>query len=130
MSPLFINPPELPPAIGYNHGVLTEGGKLLFVAGQVGADDPDLAGDFPTQFGNALQRVKTVVEAAGGCVEHIARMTIYVTDMNVYLESRKTLSPIYHDIFGKHFPAMSTVEVSALLFPYLHVEIEATAVIP
>lgn len=130
MSARIVNPPDLPSPRGYNQGVILTGKNILFIAGQVGADEAAPAGDFAAQFGKALHRVKRIVEQAGGTVEHIGRLTIYVTDMNEYVSARPHLTAVYQNHFGNHYPAMSVMAVNALLHPYLLVEIEATAVLP
>jgi enamine deaminase RidA (YjgF/YER057c/UK114 family) len=125
-----INPPSLLKPHGYNHGVLMPAGQLLFIAGQAGMIGDELESGFVDQFAAALRNVRAVVEAAGGQIEHVARLTIYVTDMSLYLQSREALAPAYREIFGHHYPVMSAIEVKGLIDPRLLVEIEATAVLP
>ena len=86
--------------------------------------------EFALQFGQALANVTEVVRAAGGTPEHIARLTIYVTDKREYEQSLKQIGAEYRTRMGKHFPAMALLEVKGLLEPGAKVEIEATAVIP
>ena len=107
---------------------------MLFIAGQVASDasgkiPEDISGSFVEQFVRALSNVKTVVEQARGGVEDIGRLTIFVTDVETYLASRKELGPAYRAVMGAHYPAMTLVEVSRLVDPAAMVEIEATAVI-
>jgi len=128
--PRPINPPSLAPARGYSHGLIATGSRLLFVAGQVGKRGETTEAGFVEQFRQALENLRTVVTAAGGEIEHVARLTIYVTDMDAYLASRKELAPVYRAVFGTHFPAMTAIAVSRLVEPDLLVEIEATAVLP
>jgi len=130
MSMKIHNPTELGQPHGYNHGVEIAGGRLLFVAGQTGVGDAGVTGSFPTQFARALRAVRRVVEMAGGGVEHIGRLTIYVRDIQQYVESREELATTYAEEFGRHYPAMSMIEVKGLLYPDALVEIEATAVLP
>lgn len=128
-----INPQELGAPKGYSNGQLAPAGSsLLFVAGQIGWDtDQQLVSDnFAAQFGQALTNVLAVVRAAGGQAEHIARLTIYVTDKQEYLADLRGLGEVYRGVLGRHFPAMTLVEVSALVEPGAKVEIEATAAIP
>ena len=82
------------------------------------------------QFDAALDAILAVVHRAGGTPRHIGRLTIFVTDMGVYRATRKELGEVYRARFGRHYPAMTLVEVSALVDPEVSVEIEATAVIP
>ena len=125
----IINPPGLPPPRGYSNGVVAEG-QLLFVAGQIGwTATADLADGFVEQFDQALANVLTVVRTAGGTAESISRLTIFVTDKGQYLAGQKEIGDRYRAKMGRHYPAMSLVEVKALLEPGALVEIEATAVI-
>jgi len=128
-----INPSELGAPKGYSNGVLVPAGaSLLFVAGQIGwnRDQEIVSADFVDQFGQALENVLAVVREAGGQIEHVARLTIYVADKNEYLADLRNLGEVYRRIMGRHFPAMTLVEVQALLEPGAKVEIEATAAIP
>ncbi len=118
---------------GYSHGMLAPaGGRLLFVAGQVGWDrDERIVGDgFAEQFEQALANVLTVVESAGGAPEHLGRLTIYVTDRREYAAAAAALGETWRRLVGSHYPAMALVEVQALLEPGAKVEIEADAVLP
>jgi len=134
-SPTFeiINPPALGRPRGWNNGMLARpGGRALFVAGQIAADSSGriAASTLPEQFGVALANVARVVEAAGGRPADVGRMVVYVTDMTAYRSSLSEIGVRYRAVFGKHFPAMSLVAVSALVHPAALVEVEATAVVP
>jgi enamine deaminase RidA (YjgF/YER057c/UK114 family) len=126
----IINPPGLPPPRGYSNGVVAEG-RMLFVAGQIGWNESSrLVGDrFVDQFDQALANVLTVVKAAGGAPESVSRLTIFITDKGQYLSATEEIGQRYRARMGRHYPAMSLVEVNALLEPGALVEIEATAVI-
>jgi enamine deaminase RidA (YjgF/YER057c/UK114 family) len=128
----FINPPELGPARGFSHGALAAEGRMLFIAGQTAAAAGGRIVDraFVAQFAASLDKIVTVVRAAGGGPEHIARMTVYVTDMDSYLESRPALREVWQQRMGKHYPAMALVGVTRLVDADATVEIEATAVLP
>lgn len=131
MSMTVINPEALADPSGYNNGVLFEGGKLLFVAGQIGWDRAGriVSDDFPEQFAQALSNVLSVVRAAGGSPTSIARLLILVTDKKEYSRRVKDVGVAYRQLMGKHFPAMTLVEVKALLEDLAKVEIEAIAVV-
>ena len=132
MSADSINPPDLGPTPGFSQGMFgKEGGRVLFVAGQIGVDGPSPSGEAPliAQFGEALRRILRVVEDAGGAPPDVARMTVYVTDLDMYRRSRKALGAVWRSRMGSHYPAMALVEVKSLLDPLALVEIEATAVI-
>ena len=127
-----VNPAELGAPRGYAHGMLAPaGGRLLFVAGQVGWDGEGrlVPGGFVAQFGQALRNVAAVVRAAGGRPEDVARLTIYVADRGEYLADLGAVGAAYREVMGRHYPAMALVEVRALLDPGARVEIEATAVL-
>jgi enamine deaminase RidA (YjgF/YER057c/UK114 family) len=129
----IINPTSLGPPRGFSHGVLAPaGGRLLFVAGQTAADAKGVVSnrDFAAQFDAALARVLTVVQEAGGTPADVARMTVFVSDLDAYLASRRALREIWMRHMGTHYPAMALVEVSRLVDAGAVVEIEATAVIP
>ncbi len=133
-----INPDELGRPRGYSNGMLApHGSRVLFVAGQVGwtADretgEQELVGEgFVEQFDQALANVLAVLEAAGGRATDVGRLTIYVVDKREYLDATEAVGEAYRSRMGRHYPAMSLVEVAALLEPGAKVEIEATAVLP
>ncbi len=128
-----VNPPELGKPRGFVHGLLAPAAaRLLFVAGQTATDSEGriTTAAFAGQFETALQRVLTVVRAAGGAADHIAHMTVYVTSMQQYRDSRPTLRTIWLHRIGTHYPSMTLVEVTALADEGAAVEIDATAVVP
>ena len=132
MSFTFINPKSLGAPRGYANGVLTEaGGRFLFIAGQIGWDEKQeiVSADLVDQFDRALRNVVSVVTEAGGRVEQIARLIIYVTDKNEYRERMKEIGEHYRARMGKHFPAMVLVEVKSLLDDNAKIEIEGIAVL-
>ena len=128
----LINPESLGRPSGYSNGVLCEpGGQLLFVAGQIAWDEKQIivSEDFVKQFDRALGNVLAVVQEAGGNAEQITRMVVYVTNKLEYLEHTRSIGESYRARMGKHFPAMTLVEVKGLLDPAAKVEIEAIAVL-
>ena len=132
MSFNFINPESLGMPRGYANGVLTgPGGRLLFIAGQVGWNEQQkiLSPDSVEQFDRALANVITVVEEAGGTPQQIARLVIYVTNKNDYRSRSREIGERYRARMGKHFPAMVLVEVKGLLEDDAKVEIEGVAVL-
>ena len=133
MTHKIINPRSLGAPKGYSNGVLAEvGGRLLLVAGQIGWDaEQNLVGDgLAAQFGRALANVLTVVREAGGTAEDVGRLTIFVADRHEYEGALEEVGVAYREVMGRHYPAMSLVEVQVLLEPGAKVEIEATAVLP
>jgi enamine deaminase RidA (YjgF/YER057c/UK114 family) len=133
MSFKLINPEALGVPSGYANGLLVEGGgKLLFIAGQIAWDKDQkiISDDFVEQFDKALANVITVVRAAGGEPNNIARLVVYVTNKLEYRERTKEVGERYRKHMGKHFPAMVLVQVAGLLDDRAKVEIEGMAVIP
>jgi enamine deaminase RidA (YjgF/YER057c/UK114 family) len=121
------------PASGYSNGLLADaGGKLLFIAGQIAWDQNQkiVSDDFVEQFDRALANVISVVKAAGGNPDNIARLVIYVIDKIEYRERTKEVGERYRKHMGKHFPPMVLVEVKGLLDDRAKVEIEGMAVLP
>ena len=131
MSFTFINPESLGAPQGYSNGVMTEGGRLLFIAGQIAWNEQQqiVSADIAGQFDQALANVITVVTEAGGKPEQIVRLVIYVTDKHEYRDRRKEIGERYRARMGKHFPAMVLVEVAGLLEDSARIEIEGVAVL-
>lgn len=128
----LINPAALGQPRGYSNGVLTDaGGRLLFVAGQVGwnREQTIVSEDLVAQFDRALENVVAVVTEAGGRPDQIARLVLYVTNKKDYQLHLKEIGESYRARMGKHFPAMVLVEVKSLLEDRAKVEIEAVAVL-
>jgi len=119
---------------GYANGIVLSGAsKIVFVAGQVAWDAQEKIvgrGEFAAQFEQALRNIATVLHAAGAKPEHIVRLTVYVTDKQMYVAHAKKIGVIWKDIVGRHYPAMTLVEVADLLEDGALLELEATAAIP
>jgi enamine deaminase RidA (YjgF/YER057c/UK114 family) len=127
----ILHPRHWKRAKGYANG-MTARGRSVFVAGQVGwnADQIFESADFVAQVRQALENVVTVVREAGGTPAHIVRLTWYVLDKREYMVRLEEIGEVYRGVMGKHFPAMTMVQVVALIEDAAKVEIEATAVIP
>ena len=126
----IINPASLGAPRGYSNGILAKQGRLLFVAGQIAWDGTRIVSDeFAAQFEKALQNVMTVVREAGGEPTDVCRLTIYVTDKQLYLSALKEVGAAYRRVMERHFPAIALVEVRGLVEDRAKVEIEATAVL-
>ena len=127
----ILQPPGWARPRGYSNGMLAHG-KVVFVAGQIGWDaqcrfqTSELAG----QVRQALENIVAVLAQAGARPEHIARMTWYLTDKREYIAASSAIGAVYRQVIGPHYPAMTAVQVAALLEDQAKVEIEATAVIP
>jgi enamine deaminase RidA (YjgF/YER057c/UK114 family) len=132
MSFKSINPESLGRPRGYSNGLLTmPGARLLFVAGQIGWDENQrlVGDDFVEQFERALHNLLAVVLEAGGEPGGVARLVVYVTDKREYAARTREIGERWRTLMGRHFPAMTLVEVSALLEDGAKVEIEGIAVL-
>jgi enamine deaminase RidA (YjgF/YER057c/UK114 family) len=132
MQKTIVNPPALAPPRGFNHGILTEGGRLLFLAGQDASDAEGhivAPGDLPAQFEQVLRNLQAVVQAAGGTMQNIAKLTVFVADRDAYRAQLKPLGRIFRDYFGDYYPAMALFEVSKFFQDDALVEIEGFAVL-
>ena len=120
----------LPPK-GYSNGIAATG-RQVYVAGMVGwnAECRFESDEFAAQARQALANIVAVLAEAGAGPEHITRMTWYVTSKREYLAAGKALGAAYREIIGRHYPAMTAVEVTALMEDRAKVEIEVTAVVP
>ena len=126
-----ILPQGWPRPKGYSNGVLAEG-MTLFIAGQIGWNENEQfeSDDFVHQVEQALKNIVAVLKAAGGEPQQIARMTWYVVDKREYLGRLPEIGKVYKKVLGAVYPAMSLVQVVALVEDRARVEIEATAVMP
>jgi enamine deaminase RidA (YjgF/YER057c/UK114 family) len=131
MAHTFLHPRGWKPAKGFNNGVVAEG-RTIFLAGQVGwnAEQKFESRDFVAQARQALANIVTLVAEAGGQPEHITRLTWFVLDKKEYLSQLRELGEVYRSVIGKHFPAMTLIQVGALVEDEARLEIEATAVVP
>lgn len=118
-------------AKGYSHGVAASG-RMVFVAGQVGWDAEEVfrSPDLVEQVRQALRNVLAVLAAAGAGPQHIVRMTWYLADRREYNARLEEIGAVYREIVGRHFPAMTAVQVAGFVEEGAKVEIEATAAIP
>ena len=127
----ILQPEGWPRAKGYANGVAAKG-RLVFVSGMIGWDAQGVVRttDFAGQVRQALSNIVAVLAEAGARPEHIVRMTWYVVDKREYVAAYPAIGVAYREILGRHFPAMTAVEVAALIEDAARVEIEVTAVIP
>ena len=126
-----LQPPDWAAPKGYANGIAARG-TLIFVGGQIGwnAEQQFESDDFIAQTRQALANVHAVLAAGGAGPEHMVRMTWYVVDRVEYNARLRELGEVYRAVMGRHFPAMSCVEVSALMEERAKVEIEVTAMLP
>jgi enamine deaminase RidA (YjgF/YER057c/UK114 family) len=128
----FINPIGLAKPVGFTHGISTSGGRMLALAGQPGLDSNGHVaspGDIVAQCAQAYANLRAVIDAAGGLATDVVKLTIYVTDKAAYEANLKPIGAAYRNVFGKHYPAMSLVEVKGLFDDEALVEIDGFAVI-
>ncbi|MBP7337246.1 RidA family protein [Niveispirillum sp.] len=127
----ILQPPGWVKPKGYANGIRARG-DLVVTGGQIGwnGDCVFETHDFLGQIRQALANVVAVVREAGGGPEHIVRLNWYVTDIDAYRACLKDLGPVYRDVMGRNFPAMTLVQVAGLVEREALVEIEGTAVVP
>ena len=128
----LFNPQGLEPPIGYAHIAKITGGTTVHVAGQAPFDSTGQVvgkGDFIAQFSQAIKNLQTAIKAVGGNPGNYAVLTIYLTNLEGYLANKKALGYAYREVFGKHFPAITLVEVKSLYNPDCMIEISGIAVI-
>lgn len=127
----ILQPPGWARPKGYANGVAARG-RQVYVSGMIGWDAECRfhTDDFVGQSRQALENVLAVLREAGAGPEHIVRMTWYVLDRREYLAAGAELGATYRELIGRHYPAMSAVQVAALMEERARVEIEVTAVVP
>lgn len=118
-------------ASGYANGILAEG-RTVWLGGQIGwnADQVFETRDFAGQVEQTLRNIVAILGEADAGPEHLVRLTWFVVDKQEYLDNLKAVGAAYKKVIGKHFPAMSLVQVAGLVENGARVEIEATAVVP
>jgi enamine deaminase RidA (YjgF/YER057c/UK114 family) len=127
-----INPPTLVKPAGFSHGWETQGGKTVYIAGQVAVDKQGHvvgAGDLVAQFRQVCENLKAVLMSRAGQMNDIVKMTIYVLSKSDYKTHARDIGAVYRDYFGRHYPAMTLVEVRGLFDDAYLIEIEAIAVV-
>ena len=124
-----INPEELAPARGYSHA--TVAGDTVWVGGQIGSDASGKVvarGDVVAQFSRAIRNVGTALRAAGCEPQNTVKLTYYLTDLRGYRDNLPAIGAAYREVFGRHYPASTLIEVHSLFDPDALVEIDAVAV--
>jgi len=128
----LIDPAGLEAPVGYAHVAKITGGTVVHVAGQAPFNESGEVvgrGDFVAQFTQVMHNLKTAIEGAGGQATQYMVLTIYVTNLEAYWDNKKPLGSAYRAVFGKHFPAITLVEVKRLYNPECMLEISGIAVI-
>ena len=129
MTKQALNPDGLPAPVGpYSNVVTTGPGRLVFVAGQIAFDaNGELvgAGDIAAQTRQVMENIRLALEAAGATFADVVRVVNYITDVDLFGE----MAAVRREYLVEPYPASTLVEVSALLFPEVLIEIEAIAVV-
>lgn len=129
--PRNVNPKELGPARGFSHA--TVAGGTVWLGGQIGSDATGTIpepGDIVAQFARAINNVSIALRAAGSAPADTVKLTYYVTDVNAYKANLPAIGAAYREVFGRHYPATTLIEVRSLFDAQALVEIEAVAVCP
>ncbi len=128
----LVNPEALAPAAGFSHAVVAAGATTVYLGGQTAHDAQGVCrGDtLLEQFDRALANLATALEAAGGAPEYLVSVQIFLTDAEAYRGSLGELGECWRGRLGRHFPAVSLFEVSALFDPAALVELVGIAVLP
>lgn len=126
----ILQPAGWPRPKGYSNGISATG-RMIFTAGVIGWNEQEflVSHRLDAQFAQALRNILAILKEDNAGPEHIARLTIYVTSIQEYIDSRDELAPIWKSIMGANYPAMALVQVVRLVEPAAKVEIEATAVV-
>jgi len=120
---------------GFAHAVVSGGTRSVRISGQLGKKDGQgevsASSDFGTQWRYAMENLPVPVrKAAGGEPKQIVMLRAYVTDIEAFKSSGAAIGEAWGATLGKHFPAMTLVQVSALIDPHARVEIEGEAILP
>ncbi|HVB74131.1 MAG TPA: RidA family protein [Ktedonobacteraceae bacterium] len=132
MEKEIINPASLARPVGFSHGIAVTGGRLLFLAGQTASDAEGqitAPGDIVAQYAQVMRNLQTVIEAAGGNMQDITKLNIFVRDRDDYLAHLKPLGQMHRLFFGSYYPAMALFEISRFFQDEALIEIEGLAVI-
>jgi enamine deaminase RidA (YjgF/YER057c/UK114 family) len=132
MPKQMINPPQLVPPRGYSHAFLCHEGQTLFLAGQDASDGDGrivAPGDVVVQFEQVLKNLQAVVEAAGGSMQDIVKLNIFVKDRDEYVSKLPALGKVHRQYFGRHYPAMALFEVNGFFQEAALIELEGFAYI-
>jgi enamine deaminase RidA (YjgF/YER057c/UK114 family) len=127
----MLNPSEWTRPKGYSNGVTAQG-QMIFVAGQVGWDGNEVfqTDDLVGQVRQALANIVAILSEAGARPEHIVRMNWYLADKDEYNARLAEIGAAYRELIGRHFPAMTALQVAGFVEDGAKIEIEVTAMLP
>jgi enamine deaminase RidA (YjgF/YER057c/UK114 family) len=130
----IINPPQLARPVGFSHGIAVTGGRLLFLAGQdpfdAAANRIHAPGDIVGQYEQVIKNLQAVVMEAGGTLQDVVKLNIYVTDKQLYRTRLRELGAVHKEYFGSYYPTMALFEVTALFNDEALIEMEGVARLP
>jgi enamine deaminase RidA (YjgF/YER057c/UK114 family) len=120
--PVIVNPPELPEPLGFAHAVVARG--AVYLGGQTGDGDTVVE-----QFDSAAAKIVAALRAAGGEPDQLVSMVVYTTAIEEYRASLSELGEAWRRHFGRRYPAMALLGVTALMEPEAKVELMGVAVL-
>jgi enamine deaminase RidA (YjgF/YER057c/UK114 family) len=129
--PRNVNPEDLGPARGFSHA--TVAGGFVWLGGQIGSDASGKVpepGDITAQFARAVRNVSIALQAVGSAPADTVKLTYYVTDLSAYKDNLRAIGSAYREVFGRHYPTTTLVEVRSLFDSDALIEIDAVAVCP
>jgi len=121
----IVDVPGLPEPVGYAHAVVAAPGRTVYLGGQIGAGETVVE-----QFDAAAASLVAALRAAGGEPDDLVSLVVYATDLDEYRASLSDLGEVWRRHFGRRYPAMALVGVSALLDPMARLELMGVAVVP
>jgi enamine deaminase RidA (YjgF/YER057c/UK114 family) len=127
-----VNPETLTKPAGYSHGYEVAGGRTLYLAGQVAMDREGRLvgdGDLTAQFRQACENLRALITARGGQMSDVVKLTIHVLSKADYKARARDIGAVYREYFGRHYPAMTLIEVKGLYDDGCLIEIDGVAVL-
>jgi enamine deaminase RidA (YjgF/YER057c/UK114 family) len=121
----IVDVPGLPEPVGYAHAVVAAPGRTVYLGGQIGVGKTIVE-----QFDAAAANLVAALRAAGGEPDDLVSLVVYATELDEYRASLSDLGEVWRNHFGRRYPAMALVGVSALLDPLARVELMGVAVVP
>ncbi len=128
----IVTPASLVRPRGFSHGIVTSGGRVLWLAGQDASDDEGqivAPGDLTAQLNQVLHNLHAVVHEAGGQMTDIVKLTIFVRSRDEYVAKQRELGVVWKRYFGDYYPALALFEVSGFFQKDALVELEGVAVL-
>jgi enamine deaminase RidA (YjgF/YER057c/UK114 family) len=120
--PVIVNPPELPVPVGFSHAVVA--GGAVYLGGQTGEGNTVVE-----QFDSAAGKILAALRAAGGEPDQLVSLVVYTTAIEEYRASLRELGEAWRRHFGRRYPAMALLGVTALMEPDSKVELMGVAVL-